>query len=772
MIQTIAIGFFIVVIFILLWIFYLRRALCYPPYSAECLKKWIVLSGNGSTGEFFIDIENNPDKKDYYDRLNKMSKEEIMNEFKSYILPNQLWQLNVVYNNNIPANAYPLDKAWGPYPANIFTQWVLDAGCVNTSITQMMDDAKKAELNKQTPRQIKAFINNYAKTPRTQKEADLCYTGKKLTDFPCDPYITGPYPQHCLTKWWAESGCTDPEWMLDAKQKEWMDSVDVNTLKADMKKYATPDTGDQLKKCHGKNPSINLYPLDKALGPYNNDLLKIWFNESGCSGEYIDNLSQPTKDWLNSRTPRQIKDEFSWMKKSPMKQWHVDACTPGNKITDYSCDMYNKGPYPEHCLLKWWEETKCPNKNIDMSDSNLWHTQFPDIVKADMKSYAYNPKEQRQVDECYGVGKHQLDCSKYTIGPYPRHCLLKWWEEAGCTNKNIDMPDSSWWHTQTPDVVKANMRSYAYNSIEQWQLDDCYGAGKYTLDCSKYTKGPYPRHCLLKWLEEAGCANKNINIPDSSWWHSQTPDVVKADMRITSDNPKEQWQVDTCYGKTSDDKSVYNIDCDIYTKGPYPKHCLLKWFLLSGCTGRKFIDLLPVGGGDYYANKNPRQIREEFVFMYRFGQEQWHLDASFANYRRVAIISPEISNKNSRLEGITILNQNIAHNTYCILHPGYNEWIFIQNADGTFKILCMKDRSLGLQVYGMVPFENKRVCIGNAIDDWVINPDNTISLAKDRTYFLAGDGWDVNAADNANPGYWSLIVHKTNKKLKWNIVDV
>ena len=62
------------------------------------------------------------------------------------------------------------------------------------------------------------------------------------------------------------------------------------------------------------------------------------------------------------------------------------------------------------------------------------------------------------------------------------------------------------------------------------------------IDCNKLTKGPYPSECLQQWFREAGCSNDGYFELSSGvgWWHSQSPETVKNDMKDWKMNNKGQ----------------------------------------------------------------------------------------------------------------------------------------------------------------------------------------------------------------------------------------
>ena len=54
---------------------------------------------------------------------------------------------------------------------------------------------------------------------------------------------------------------------------------------------------------------------------------------------------------------------------------------------------------------------------------------------------------------------------------------------------------------------------------------------------------------LSDWFKSAGCNNMNTikNYGSDGWWHSQSEEVVKNDMKAWSQFPKNTWQNTACF---------------------------------------------------------------------------------------------------------------------------------------------------------------------------------------------------------------------------------
>ncbi|KAI8475630.1 MAG: hypothetical protein J3K34DRAFT_40806 [Monoraphidium minutum] len=415
---------------------------------------------------------------------------------------------------------------------------------------------------------------------------DLCYsTNRTLWPAgadPCSGYIassTGIAPA-CMRQLYKEVGCTVVAGDDANLTSRWWSTQTFEVINQDMAARTEPDAEAwRLEACYGTNRTMWPDGADTCSG-YNASstgiapaCMRQLYKEVGCTVVAGDDANLVSR-WWSTQTFEVINQDMAARTEPDAEAWRLEACYGTNRTlwpdgagtcSDYNASSTGIAPA---CMRQLWGEANCTTSLG--SDASLatswWSTQTFETIKQDMAAFA-NPKaEAWRLDVCYSSNRTLWPagadtCSGYnasSTGIAPA-CMRQLYKEVGCTVVAGDDANltSRWWSTQTFEVINQDMAARTEPDAEAWRLEACYGTNR-TLwpdgadTCSGYNSlsTGIASACMRQLWGEVNCTTSSGSDASlaTSWWSTQTFEVIKQDMAAYGNPEAEAWRLEACFG--------------------------------------------------------------------------------------------------------------------------------------------------------------------------------------------------------------------------------
>ncbi|KAI8475631.1 MAG: hypothetical protein J3K34DRAFT_481948 [Monoraphidium minutum] len=384
---------------------------------------------------------------------------------------------------------------------------------------------------------------------------------------------------------------------------------------------------------------------------------QLW-REANCTTSPGSDASLATS-WWSTQTFEVIKQDMAAYGNPEAEAWRLDMCYSSNRTLWPAgadpCSGYiasSTGIAPA-CMRQLYTEVGCtvPAGDDANLESRWWSTQTFEVINQDMAARAEPGTEAWRLEACYGTNRTLWPdgadtCSDYNasstdIAPA---CMRQVWREANCTTSPGSDASlaTSWWSTQTFEVIKQDMAAYGNPEADAWRLDGCYSSNR-TLwpagadPCSDYnasSTGIAPA-CMRQLWREANCTTSPGSDASlaTSWWSTQTFEVIKQDMAAYGNPEADAWRLDGCY---SSNRTLWPAGADpcsgyIASSVGIAPACMRQVYKQVGCT--------VVAGDDanlasrWWSTQTFEVINQDMAARANPKGEAWRLEACFGTNR-------------------------------------------------------------------------------------------------------------------------------------------